>query len=154
MSLDSQDVINHQRWLINNGLANSMLNDNLYLFGIYLHPGIQEAIVSIVFEEKTIEYKLYVTKELLKDFHKYKELLTKTGKWNAIKLKRLWKKHSNNKNDPARIDIDAVIATHVKTLCGHNWNAKVELKPMDQFVIDAQAVNDAAQNKSDSEANK
>ncbi len=67
--LKTKDVIDHQRWLLNSGFANEMLNDNLYLFGIYLHPGINEAIVSLDISNKFVAYKIYVTNDLFDDFN-------------------------------------------------------------------------------------
>lgn len=141
------ETISHQRWLINSGFANEMLNDNLYLFGTYLHPGIQEALVSIDVDKKFVTYRIYVTRDLFNDFNKYKKLLDLSGKWNAIKLKRLWKKHFEHKKDPARLDIDLIINSHVKELCGRNWNTSVNILSLSEYEKDIKTFqNEAEQN--------
>jgi len=147
--LQTKDIIDHQRWLINNGFANDLLKDNLYLFGIYLHPGIREALVAINFPEKTVEYRIYTTKELYKDFYKYKRLQNSTSKWSMFRLKRLWRKHFENKTDPARLDIDVIINSHVKELCGHNWSTKVDFFPVNQYKKDTQLLQQDFDNSTD-----
>lgn len=148
-NISTKDLVDHQRWLINNGLANDMLKDNLYLFGIYLHPGIQDALVSIDFNDKVITYQIYVNKYLLNDFNKYKKLLASTGKLNTIRLKRLWRKHFENKKDPARLDIDTIINSHVKSLCGPNWSTSVKILPYSQYISDVASFDNGNQKDSD-----
>ena len=146
-NLKAQDVMDHQKWLINSGFANEMLNDNLYLFGIYLHPGIREALVSIDISNKFVAYKIYVTKGLFNDYNKCKKLAKSPGKLNAIRLKRLWRKHLENKKDPARLDIDIIINSHVKELCGSNWSTSIDLFPEDKYAKDLESIqNEVEQN--------
>ena len=145
--LEAKDIIDHQRWLINSGFANEMLNDNLYLFGIYLHPGIKEAIVSIDITNKFVTYKIYVTKSLFNDFNKFKKLANSPGKIDAIRLKRLWRKHFENKKDPARLDIDVIVDSHVKELCGSNWSTSVSLLIEDKYAKDLESIQHEAEQR-------
>lgn len=138
--LKAKDIMDHQKWLINSGFANEMLNDNLYLFGIYLHPGIREALVSIDIGNKFVAYKIYVTKSLFNDYNKCKKLAKTPGKLNAIRLKRLWRKHLENKKDPARLDIDVIINSHVKELCGSNWSTSIDLFTEDKYEKDLESI--------------
>jgi hypothetical protein len=147
--LKAKDVIDHQRWLINSGFANDMLNDNLYLFGIYLHPGIREALVSLDISNKLVTYRIYVTQDLFNDFNMYKKLMRKPNKskFNIIRLKRLWRKHFENKKDPARLDIDLIIDSHVKELCGDNWSTSISILSESEYAEDLKTFqNEAEQN--------
>jgi len=145
--LKAQDVMDHQKWLINSGFANEMLNDNLYLFGIYLHPGIREALVSIDISNKFVAYKIYVTKSLLNDYNKCKRLAKSSGKLDAIRLKRLWRKHLGNKKDPARLDIDMIINSHVKELCGSNWSTSIDLFSEDKYAKDLESIQNESEQR-------
>ena len=129
-----------------------MLNDNLYLFGIYLHPGIREALVSLDIGKKFVTYRIYVTQDLFNDFHMYKRLVAKSNpsKFNVIRLKRLWRKHTENKKDPARLDIDLIIDSHVKELCGNNWSTSVSILSESEYTKDLKKFQDEAeQNRSE-----
>lgn len=143
--LKAKDVMDHQRWLINSGFANEMLNDNLYLFGIYLHPGIRNALVSIDISKKFVAYKIYVTKNLFNDYNKCKRLAKSPGKLDAIRLKRLWRKHTENKKDPARLDIDVIINSHVKELCGSDWSTSISLFTEDKYEKDLKSIQHEAE---------
>jgi len=145
--LEVRDVMDHQKWLINSGFANEMLNDNLYLFGIYLHPDIREALVSVDVGKKLVTYKIYVTKDLFNDFNKCKTLTKSSGKLNAIRLKRLWRKHMENKKDPARLDIDVIINSHVQELCGSNWSTSVSLLTEDKYKEDLESIQNEVEQK-------
>ena len=78
--------------------------------------------------------------------------MTATGKINAIRLKRLWRKHFENKRDPARLDIDVIINNHVKGLCGPNWSTSVQLLPYSQYASDVAKFDNG--NQKDSNINR
>lgn len=152
-----KNTISHQQWLINNGLANDMLKDNLFLIGSYLHPQIKNVLLYIDMSQKLIRFDLYTTRELFKDYHKYKKLLKASGKINAIRLKNLWKKHTDCKSfsfkyfkiwlfgdltnyvlhNSARLDLDVMIDYQVKSLCGSGWKSVVTILNNTQYEEDS-----------------
>ena len=78
---------------------------------------------------------------------------TNKSKFNVIRLKRLWRKHFENKKDPARLDIDLIIDSHVKELCGSNWSTFVNILPESTYTKDLKSFQDEAEQNS-SEPNR
>ena len=75
------ELVDHSRWLMNNGLANDVIKNQLMAYGAIAHPDVAAVELTMDMEGKTISYTLYVDSQLLKKINKFKELSKSTGFW-------------------------------------------------------------------------
>jgi len=121
-SLDS--IIDHERWMMNNGIFTGVSKDNLFAYGAIIHNDIEEVECDIEFENKTIKYTLYF----------------KNGTYRAIDF---LDKHKNANNifdllyfwyilkRKGSIDTDRIttmLNKFVKDYCGPKWQAIATIK--------------------------
>ena len=67
--------MDHQRWLINNGFANPIIQDNLFMYGVLAHPNIKEVELDLDALNKRITYTLYFESKMLNVIDKFNRLL-------------------------------------------------------------------------------
>jgi len=125
-SLDIQSVVDHQRWLMNSGLFNDKLKDNLWLFGAILHNDIEHVGLHVDVTDKSIVYDLYVTPSLFKDFKKFNELRKSDSRLSLWRLKRLLQRH-------ASLDFKSLVAKMVTDLCGPTWTVSVKVLKSSEY---------------------
>ena len=113
--------IDHQRWLLNNGLPNDVHKDTLFMFGSIVHRDVRAVEVALNPEKKTVGYVLYLDSVTLKTIDLYERLSKSTSIIDLWRFKRLLKKEGN-------LNISHLLSKFVKDYCGSNWQTELELK--------------------------
>jgi hypothetical protein len=124
--LSSNDHIDHQRWLMENGFINDLHKDTLYMYGAICHLKIEAVEVRVVVEKKTVEYDLYMSKALLDKVQLYQELSGSTSIIGLWRFKRLIKKEGN-------LRFDAILTKFVKDYLGPKWSVVTKLKDIKEY---------------------
>ncbi len=125
--LPLKDMVDHQQWLIENGLFTDLAKDNLYLYGSLVHKDIQALHVIIEPDTKTIKYNLYAPTDLLRKVELSHKLRNSTSVWDLWRFKRLFKKEGN-------LSFQPLLNKFVKDFCGPKWKAEVTLKNVSEYV--------------------
>lgn len=124
-SLD--EMLNTQRWFLNNGLVPDSVKNQLFFYGSILHADVQAVEVKIRPEVKTVDYVVYIRKDLIAKMEKYKKLSTATSLFGLWQFKRFLKKEGN-------LDFHSMINSFVRDFCGPAWTAKVNMADFDKYV--------------------
>ena len=122
-----KDFVDHQRWLIDNGLFTDLAKDNLYLYGSLVHKDICALHVVIDTEKKVIHYKLYATSSLISKVNRFDRLTKSDSLIDMWLLKRMLKKEGNLRFQP-------ILNKFVSDFCGPKWRAEVTLAHIDTYV--------------------
>jgi hypothetical protein len=121
MTLQVEEHLDHQRWLMNNGLLNDLHKDTLYLYGTLIHKDVQAVELKIDTDNKVLEYIVYIDNSLVKSYQLYNELRYTNSIIGLWRLKRLLKKKGN-------LNFMAILSGFVKDYCGPKWNVRLEVK--------------------------
>jgi hypothetical protein len=113
-------VLDHQRWLLNNGLVNDLAKNNLYLYGSIVHKEVQAVELSIDVANKVVDYNIYIDRILLDKVSKYEKLKQANDIFSLWRLRRLLRKEGN-------LNFQHVLNSFVKDFCGPKWNATIKL---------------------------
>lgn len=124
--MDTNDHVDHQRWLIDNGFINDLHKDNLYMYGAIVHKHVEAVQVDIDVEKKLVSYDLYVDAKLLKRLDEYKELLKSSSIISLWRLKRLLKKEGS-------LDFHAILSKFVKDYLGPKWAVNMKIKNIKSY---------------------
>ena len=121
-----ESYVNHHRWLINNGLANPEIQDNLYMYGILSHPEAKEVDVILDISKKRIDYVLFFEPRMINILDKFKALSSKSSLWSTFCLWRLLKKYGN-------LDLKSPLSRMIRDYCGPLWSISVEVKDVSEY---------------------
>lgn len=124
--LNPSDILDHQKWLINNNLINDQHKDNIYLFGAILHKDIEALDVDIDPTNKVIKYNIYANKNLHKLLNKYNKLRSKDNIIALWRLKRLLKKQGS-------LDFKRILEINIKKYCGQAWRVELEIDSIGNY---------------------
>jgi hypothetical protein len=125
--VDLEEYVDQHRWLLNNGLVNDNVKNQLFFCGSIVHREVQALELHIDPENKTVSYKIYVNKDLLNKIEKYKTLSKSTGLFDMWRFKRLLKKEGS-------LDFQRVLGKFVKDFCGPKWGVQVENLDFDTYI--------------------
>ena len=125
-----EEYIDTRRWLLSHGLITGDVQDNLYVYGILLHPEIIKVEVQVDVNNKAVNYILLATPALVNRHRKYCSLIKKfkeknIGFWDKRKLKKILE--NINKNGEI-LDFNKSLNRSVTDLCGKNWSVDFELE--------------------------
>jgi len=134
------EMLNTQRWLINNGLVPDSVKNQLFFYGSIVHTEVQAVEVKIQPEVKTVFYIIYVNKDLMAKLDLYKKLSTATSLFGLWQFKRLIKKEGN-------LDWHSMLNSFVRDFCGRSWQVKLTVADFDAY-IDTIGVEDGADGQS------
>lgn len=126
MTLQVEEHLDHQRWLMNHGLLNDLHKDTLYLYGTLIHKQVQAVELNITPESKTLEYIVYLDSRLFKSYKLYNELRKSDSIIGLWRLKRLLKKEGN-------LNFMAILSDFVRNYCGPKWGVKLEVKDFSSY---------------------
>lgn len=139
--MNTEDHVDHQRWLIDNGFINDLHKDNLYMYGTIVHKDVRAVEVHIDIENKSIDYEIFIDSRLMGKVNKFKLLSGSKGLFDLWRLKRLILKEGN-------LNFEAILRNFVKTYLGPKWNVSMVLKDIKAYE------EDYKQTAADSEVNK
>lgn len=118
-SVDLEEYVDQHRWLLNNGLVNDNVKNQLFFCGSIVHREVQAVELKIDPEKKIVLYKIYVDNDLLKKIEKYRVLSESTSLFGMWRFKRLLQKEGS-------LDFQKVLGKFVKDFCGPKWGVAVE----------------------------
>ena len=121
------EFLDQQRWLLNNGLVPESAKNQLFFYGSIVHTEVQAVEVKIRPEVKTVDYVVYVDKNLIKRMEKYKKLSAATSLFGMWRFRRFLKKEGS-------LDFHSMINSFVKDFCGPSWGATVTVADFDAYV--------------------
>ncbi len=114
------ELLDHQRWLLNNGLADDRMKDDLFLYGTLIHKDVKAVELAIDADKKKISYNVYITKTLKAKLDSYEKLKNAEGLLDLWKLNRLLKKEGN-------LNLHHSLNSFVKDRCGSKWSADLKI---------------------------
>lgn len=123
------EIVDQQRWLLNNGLVPDSVKNQLFFYGSVVHTDVQAVEVKITPESKLVDYTIYFNKSLLKKMEKYRKLSAATSLFGMWRFKRFLEKEGS-------LDFSGMLDSFVKGFCGPNWTAKVAIMDFDVYVDD------------------
>jgi hypothetical protein len=129
MTMDEKDLANyldHQRWLINNGLLNPIVQDNLFMYGTLAHPDLKELDVSVDVLNKHINYILFFDTKMISAINKFNDLILKKNFWGILRLWFFLKRHGN-------LDFKSPLQRMVSDYCGAKWTIDVQVKHVSEY---------------------
>lgn len=139
-SKELAEYIDQQRWLLNNGLVTDDVKNQLFFCGSIVHRDVQAVEMDLEPDNRFVNYKIYVNKDLIKKIDTYKELSSATGLIGMWRFKRLLKKEGS-------LDFQKVLSKFVSDFCGSKWTTTVEVIDFNKYVDDlAEDIGDGREN--------
>lgn len=124
--LDTNDHIDHQRWLIDHGFINDLHKDNLYMYGAIVHKDVEAVQVDIDVHNKLVSYELFIGKKLSKKIDLYNKLVKDDSIFGLWRFKRLLKKEGN-------LDFHGILNKFVKDYLGPKWTVTMNIKNVKEY---------------------
>ncbi len=146
--MDSKDLakyVDHERWLLNSGLASDGAKNQLFLYGSIVHKDVQAVELDLNFDKRLVSYTVYVNKDLLDKHLKYMELSTSNSLWGLWRFRRMLRKEGN-------LNFKHLLNRFVKNYCGPKWS--IDLQTVDNATyIDGFGFGDDVDEKESAESN-
>jgi len=117
----TSEHIDHQRWLINNNLANDLHKNTLFMYGAIVHRDVKAVELKLEFSTRSVQYTLYFDAKVLKMIELYRRLSASKSIIGLWRFKRLINKEGN-------LNLQHLLNTCVKAYCGANWHAELHLR--------------------------
>ena len=121
------EYLDQTRWLLNNGLVNDGVKNQLMFYGSIVHKDVQAVELNMEVATKIVEYRIFVNEDLRKKIELYKQLYLSTGIYDMWRFKRMLKKDGN-------LNFQHILSTFIKDYCGPKWSAKVEVLDIADYV--------------------
>ncbi len=131
------EYLDQGRWLLNNGMANDQVKNQLFMFGSIAHKDVQALEVSIVPEKKLVKYQVFFKSDVILKINRYKELSTQTSLIGMWRFKRFLKKEGN-------LNFTGILNKFVKEYCGPKWSVQVEVADIDKYFDGAESGEDGS----------
>lgn len=119
-SKELAEFVDQQRWLLNSGLINDGIKNQLFMYGSIVHKDVQAVELDIKPEERHISYTVYVPTKLLKKIEEYKRLSTSTSLFGMWRFKRMLQKGDN-------LNFQQILGKFVSDFCGPAWSTEVKV---------------------------
>lgn len=124
---DIAQIMDSDRWLLNNGLVSDNVKNQLFFCGSIVHRDVQAVELSIRPETKLVDFIIYVTPGLIKKIAKYNKLSVSKSLFGMWRFKRLLKKEGC-------LDFQRLLNSFVTDYCGPKWVAKATILSLDSYV--------------------
>lgn len=121
-----QQMLDQQRWLLNNGFINDMHKDQLYVFGSIVHKDVDAVELSIDVDRQSVSYSLYVKSGLIKKISTYKKLSKSNSLFGLWRFKKLYEKEGN-------LDFHSIIGNFVSSYLGPRWSSSVSVVDIKEY---------------------
>jgi hypothetical protein len=121
------EYVDQQRWLINNGLISDDVKNQLFFCGSIVHKDVRAVELDIDVDTKSVEYKIYLDKDLINKIEKYHQLSKSTSLFGLWRFKRLLKKEGS-------LDFSLILSKFVRDFCGPKWNTSVQVIDFSTYV--------------------
>lgn len=124
---DLTQIMDSDRWLLNNGLVSDNVKNQLFFCGSIVHRDVQAVELSIRPETKLVEFIVYVPPKLIKKIAQYSKLSISKSLFDMWRFKRLLKKEGC-------LDFQKLLNSFVTDYCGPKWAAKATILSFDSYV--------------------
>lgn len=124
---DIAQIMDSDRWLLNNGLVSDNVKNQLFFCGSIVHRDVQAVELSIRPETKLVDFIIYVSPELIKKIALYSKLSVSKSLFGMWRFKRLLKKEGC-------LDFQRLLNSFVTDYCGPKWAAKATILSFDSYV--------------------
>lgn len=121
------DMVDQQRWLLDNGLFTDTAKDNICYYGWMINKDITAVDVHIYAEEKRVVYELYMPASTLKRIDQYNRWTKSTSIMDMWRLKRLIKKSGD-------LNFANILGRFIKSYCGPKWRVDVLLGDSKNYI--------------------
>ena len=121
------EMIDQERWLLNNGLVSDAVKNQLFFCGSIVHKDVQAVEVAIKPDNRLVEYIIYVTPALMRKIDKYQKLSTSKSLWGMWRFSRLLKREGC-------LNFTQVLSSFVADFCGSKWTATAAVLNFDTYV--------------------
>jgi hypothetical protein len=132
---DITQLLDSDRWLLNNGLVSDNVKNQLFFCGSIVHKDVQAVELKITPETKLVDYIIYVTPDLIKKIALYNKLSVSKSLFGMWRFKRLLKKEGC-------LDLQKVLNSFVTDYCGPKWTAKASIISFDCYVDSLEVDNE------------
>jgi hypothetical protein len=122
-----EEYVDQHRWLLNNGLIDDGVKNQLFFCGSIVHKDVQAVELDIDVDKKIVSYRIYVKKDIIKKIAKYHELSKSTSLFGMWRFKRLLQKEGS-------LDFQKLLNKFVKDFCGSKWSAAAETRDFNTYV--------------------
>jgi len=143
---DVTEIMDSDRWLLNNGLVSDNVKNQLFFCGSIVHKDVQAVEVRVIPEKKLVDYIIYVTPGLLAKIDRYQKLSSSKSIFGLWRFKRLLKREGC-------LDFQKVLNSFVADYCGPKWTTKASVISFDSYV-DSLNSEVEGENSGDSEFHK
>jgi hypothetical protein len=132
---DVTEIMDSDRWLLNNGLVSDNVKNQLFFCGSIVHKDVQAVEVRVIPEKKLVDYIIYVTPDLLVKIAQYQKLSSSKSVFGLWRFKRLLKREGC-------LDLQKILNSFVTDYCGPKWVAKASIISFDSYVDSIEADNE------------
>lgn len=132
---DITQLLDSDRWLLNNGLVSDNVKNQLFFCGSIVHKDVQAVELKITPETKLVDYIIYVPPDLMKKISLYNKLSTSKSLFNMWRFKRLLKKEGC-------LDLQKILNSFVMDYCGPKWHAQASVISFDSYVNSLEVDNE------------
>lgn len=132
---DVTQIMDSDRWLLNNGLVSDNVKNQLFFCGSIVHKDVQAVELQIKPEIKLVDYIIYVPPELMKKIAQYNKLSVSKSVFGMWRFKRLLKREGC-------LDFQQILRSFVADYCGPKWNVKASIISFDSYVDSLEADNE------------
>jgi hypothetical protein len=155
--MDTRELLNmidNNRWLINNGIVSDYIKDNLFEFAALTHEDVKAVGCDIDVSKKLIHYSLFVPENLLERYKKYTKLvkLHRSKNINLFQKISLWHLLRQSSKRYEILNFNETLDQCVKNLCGNKWNTIVKVLDVKEYTPnfgDRSGQSPAGENMSD-----
>ena len=136
------EYVDQSRWLMNNGLINDGIKNQLFMYGSVVHKDLKALTLDLDVSKKALRYVIYFDEGMLKTIAKYNELSQSKSIFGLWRFKRMLKKHGN-------LNFVHILNSFVKDFCGPGWAATIEVMDFKDYVegIDGASATSAPADK-------
>jgi hypothetical protein len=132
---DIAQIMDSDRWLLNNGLVSDNVKNQLFFCGSIVHKDVQAVEISISPDNKLVDYIVYVPNSLMNKITKYNKLSTSKSLFGMWRFKKLLQKEGC-------LDFQKILNSFVTDYCGPKWAAKATIISFDSYVDSLEAENE------------
>lgn len=132
---DITQIMDSDRWLLNNGLVSDNVKNQLFFCGSIVHKDVQAVECKVTPEARLVDYAIYVPNSLIKKISKYNQLSTSKSLLGMWRFKRFLKKEGC-------LDFQKILNSFVTEYCGPKWSTKANIVSFDSYVDRIEAENE------------
>jgi len=133
--IDVAQIMDSDRWLLNNGLVSDNVKNQLFFCGSIVHKDVRAVELKITPEAKLVDYIIYVPSGLLKKIAQYNKLSISKSLFDMWRFKRLLQREGC-------LDFQKILSSFVMDYCGPKWTTKANIISFDLYVDRLEAENE------------